>query len=354
MKFSTPNNQIQSNPKNVLVYSMGESIGDGIFKIPFIRALRRRFPNAYLTWFTGGGRTVYAGVLNPVVAGFLDEVISADAPEERLDGTFWDLVKPRRPLPGKYFDLIIDTQTIVIRSLILRKIRHHIFVSGAARFLLSDVKPPRAYQRPKAMLQRMQDLLDLAQPAPEGAEAPDNTPIVSEEFANVARVLLPDGPEYVGISPGAGLRSKCWPLDRFVALAKVQAEAGRTPVFFLGPGEEEWLEQIRGQVPGARFPEWNRSDEFTQTKGPILAMALAGRLRAAVANDSGGGHILAAGGVALVSLFGRHDPEKYQPAAAVLRVIDAKDYGGKEMDRIPLARVVDELEDLLALAEQIK
>ena len=36
-----------------------------------------------------------------------------------------------------------------------------------------------------------------------------------------AAELLPSGPPYVGLSPGAGIKQtgKCWPLDAFVASA---------------------------------------------------------------------------------------------------------------------------------------
>ena len=39
--------------KNVLVHVGLDRIGDGPLKLPFVRGLRRAFPNAQLTWFAG-------------------------------------------------------------------------------------------------------------------------------------------------------------------------------------------------------------------------------------------------------------------------------------------------------------
>ncbi len=127
-------------------------------------------------------------------------------------------------------------------------------------------------------------------------------------------------------------------------MSREQAARGRVPVFFLGPDESGWLADIRAAVPTARFPEW----EGAEAKGPIYAIALAERLTAAVANDSGTGHMLAAGGAALVSLFSKHDPAKYAPRARRLAIVDSKSFGGVDPALIPVGDVMTALESLLA------
>jgi ADP-heptose:LPS heptosyltransferase len=62
--------------RSVLVYSMGEVIGDGLIKLPVIGALREAFPEARLSWCAASGQTVYAGPLAPVVQGVLDEIVT--------------------------------------------------------------------------------------------------------------------------------------------------------------------------------------------------------------------------------------------------------------------------------------
>ena len=66
-------------------------------------------------------------------------------------------------------------------------------------------------------------------------------------------------------------------------------------------------------------------------------VALASRLTAAVANDAGPGHMLAAGGAPLLSLQGvRRKAVKFHPAASRLKMLIAEDYGRSDMTAIPL------------------
>ncbi len=135
----------------------------------------------------------------------------------------------------------------------------------------------------------------------------------------------------MAIAPGAGDRRKCWPLDRFIALGR----RFETPVVLLGPDEAEWHDDLKTALPAARFP-------FQATRlgaDPALSLAVARRLRAAVANDAGMGHLLAAGDCPLVSLFGPTPAGKFAPFAEKLTVIEAQAFGGDEMAAIPLEAV---------------
>ncbi|HEY9568001.1 MAG TPA: glycosyltransferase family 9 protein, partial [Thalassobaculum sp.] len=80
---------------------------------------------------------------------------------------------------------------------------------------------------------------------------------------------------------------------------------------------------------------------------PLLTIALAGRLAAGVANDSGGGHMLAAADVPLLSLFGPTPPAKFAPFVSRGAVLRAQDFGGTGMTGIPVDAVEAALEPLL-------
>lgn len=319
----------------VVVYSNSEVIGDGLIKLPALAALRGAFPEHHLTWMAGRGPTVYAGVLKPLVEGLVDEVIGNAGVGDHLREVFG------RPLGGRGFDIIIDTQQIVKTSLILRRMPHRLFVSWAAKGLLSDRRPPA---KPAAMLDRIMALISLASGRP---VAPVRDLRIPKACREAARALLPEGRVYVGIAPGAGGQNKRWPLERFTALAQRQAAAGRTPVFFIGPGELGLVGELRAAVPGALFPELAVPSDISS--GPILSIALAERLHVGVANDAGAGHILAAGGRPLVSLFGPTNAEKFVSLGSARTVIRAQDFGGEEMERIPLDAVASTVDRLLAV-----
>ncbi|MCC7048587.1 MAG: glycosyltransferase family 9 protein [Alphaproteobacteria bacterium] len=315
-------------PRSICVYVGLDRVGDGLMKLPFLRALRAAWPDARVTWLAGKGRTVFAHDLAPLAQGLIDEVVE----DAGIGSRGAELL--RRPLAGRRFDLVIDTQRRVLTALIVRRIAHDVFVSGAAGFLLSDRRPPAARPKPKAMVRQMLDLIEAAAGAPARPDAPLRLDAASTD---AARRLLPDGAAYVGLAPGAGGRHKCWPLDRFVELAQRIAKSGRVPVFILGPGEGEWSDPCRA-VPGARLVLQDAAAQGIAVT-PMLTIALARRLAAAVANDSGAGHMLAAADIPLVSLFGPTAPEKFAPMTMHLTLLRAQDFDGAAMDAIPVEAV---------------
>lgn len=334
--------------ETMLVYvdsSPDDAIGENILKLPFLRAIREAFPSARLAWIPGYGPSHFEGCLAPLVHGMIDEVIT----DLYIDNKPAELLRNWRPLGNRRFDLVFDTQRNVVRTLVLRRIKHGVFISGCWRYVFSDRKPSRKDRRPTLLTDK---LLEAVEAATGNAVRPPHIWPLSEPWREAARTLLPGGQTYVGFAPGAGTREsgKCWPIQNYIALAREQKERDRIPVFFIGPNEAEWMAEIQQQLPTALFPEWETSSTPNDMAGPPLAMALAGRLKAAVANCSGIGHILAAGGAPLVSLFGPTRPSKfaaYTPDLTVLRG-QAFDSGGA-IDAIPLAAVREALERALSL-----
>jgi len=331
---------------SVLVYVGFDRVGDGLLKLPFVRGLRQAFPDARITWVAGRETSVYAGVMAGTVAGLIDEIVENAGigltPTEFLRG------RPGGALAGRRFEMVIDTQRIFWTSLSLWRVPHDVFISPAAGFLLSSRKPPRGYALPKTMQRQLLDLLELAS----GREFP--TPKTLElDPGDAARAaaqsLLPDGRRYVGVAPGSGGPPKCWPLANFIAIARRQAASGRTPVFLLGPKETDWRDEIAAAVPEALFPLQQESVRARFGFSPLLTIALASRLTAAVSNDSGAGHMLAIGGAPVVILYGPTEPRKFQPMTESLVTLHARDFGGREMRLIPLAAAEAALERAITM-----
>lgn len=323
---------------SLAIYSGRELIGDGLMKLPVVRAARALFPEHRISWLTTE-ETVFRTTLKPLVEGLLDEV-SVHPALLRDKGDLY------RPLPvGGRYEVVIDTQHALWRTLALRRIRHEVFVSSAARFLLSDRRPAWPFRRPKNVVRRLLLLLELAAGRParfDGIALP-----VPDELAAKAAALLPEGAAYLGLAPGAGMRVKCWPLERFIAVARWHAARGGVPVFVIGPDERDWLEQIRGAVPEALFPMQAR-ETWGPGFSPLKTIAMARRLSAALANDSGVGHMLAAADIPLLTLFGPTEAEKLRPAVSRGAVLAAQAHGGEAMAAIPTDAVIAQLEGLLA------
>jgi len=318
--------------QTLLIYSMGEVIGDGLIKLPFIAGLRAAFPDARISWCAAKGETVYAGPLKAVVAGYVDELI-LDGPNgaRPLDSLPWN-----KPFGGRKFDLVIDTQENLRRSGVARR--------GAAGRFISAARQARAKDWPIAVTDRLARLLSLAT---DGHGAPTPLALTHPDALRAAEALLPPGPTYVGLAPGAGGQDKRWPLENYLELARRVAAKGWTPVFLFGPDEAEDAAVAAREVPGALQPERQRTDGFAAVKGPLLVIALAGRLTAGVANDAGPGHMLAAGGAPLLSLQqDRRKSMKFRPAARRLEMLVAEDYGSG-MGALPVDAAWAALESLV-------
>ncbi len=318
----------------VLIYSNGDTFGDALIKLPAIGALRAALPDARLCWLAGRGRSLYASIFRPSAAMWLDEIIDNAGVGARFR-ELW-----HRPLQSRRFDIVIDTQQFLKTTLILRRIRHGCFLSATAGFRLSDRTPPER-RRCTHMQDRLLQLFSLAA----GRTLRPVTPIpIPALYHTLAAERLPETRGYVGLAPGAGQDWKKWPLERFVNLARQLSRRGYRPVFLLGPDDRHWQRDLAQAVPCALFPESAEGGDG----GPYLVMALAGRLDAAVANDSGTGHMLAAGGAPLVSLFGPTCADKFAPRGPRTRLVQARDFGNTRMEAIPESAVLGALDELLA------
>lgn len=309
--------------KTIIAFVGRDLIGDGVMKLPFVRALRKAYPDARIVW-VAAGRSVFAGTLRPLALQLLDAVI-----EDTAIGESWlDLLRPHPRIPR--VDLLLDTQRHVPTSLALRRQGAKIFVSAAAGWRLSALCPAER-SKPASMLGQMLKLIEACGALPDLSLLPPLA-LPAHFEADAARRLVSGGP-YIGLAPGAGGRHKCWPLARFLALGRALSQQGLRPVVVLGPEEQDWRGQVAEALPEALLPIEPRDS-------PLMTMALARHFAAAVANDSGAGHLLAASGTKLISLFGPTPPEKFAPFSPGLTVIRAQDFGGAAMCAIPVPAVL--------------
>ena len=334
---------MKKNYNSILIYSGGEAIGDALYKIKFIQNLRDSFPNSKITWLAGQGDTQFSKSLKPITKPFIDKIID----NKKVGAQPFKELFLKSPLYNKYYDVVIDTQTVVLPTLCVKKIRHNVFLSSTANWYFSDIKPNNFSIKNSSLNKRLEIFIELL----------TNKQMLSHEFKyklniekkyyDLAKLILPKGPIYIGFSPGAGDDSKKWPLEKFIKLAKIQIKNNRVPVFFLGPKEKNLLLKIKKEIPTALFPEWTDIAVNSGIKGPLLAISLAKQIHIAVANDSGTGHMLAVGGTKLISLFSKHNPVKYAPNAEKLIIIDSKKWGGINPDLIPIKEVEKSINSLL-------
>ena len=108
----------------------------------------------------------------------------------------------------------------------------------------------------------------------------------------------------VVINPGAGWGAKCWPAERYGAVARSLLDDGLRVVVNAGPGERALAEKVAGVCGGAaRIAECSIAELIALTRRAALM----------VAGDTGPLHLAAALAVPTVAIFGPTDPGRNGP-----------------------------------------
>lgn len=321
-------------PKKILVFVGEDLLGDALLKLPFLTTLKNLYPHAEIYWWTGHGPTAFRTLLKEMADPLITSIWEKTACSIR-----WRDLFRESPYQGYFFDLILDTQRDFLTTFFLKKIPHAFFISPTACYLLSDARPNSSLRPQSAHLKdQLLFLLELFCGQRLGCH---QSPAVPSFYQDAVQSFFKKGKRYVGLSPGAGQRWKCWPLERFIAVAQDLILRSIIPVFFLGPNEQDQYKVLKPLVPEALFPlqenkEWLKSPLYTAALGMFCVVN--------VANDSGTGHLLALGGRPLISLFGKTKSEKISPAAQTLVILKAKDYGkDKCLNQIPIEAVLERL-----------
>jgi ADP-heptose:LPS heptosyltransferase len=110
-----------------------------------------------------------------------------------------------------------------------------------------------------------------------------------------------------------------------------------------------WYDELAAALPSAKFPLQDYDAWGTAQLTISHTLAVAKCLDAAVANDSGVGHMLAASDCRLISLFGPTSAEKLAPRVSAGKIICAQDFGGSSsMSAIPWEAVDVAVDEMLA------
>jgi len=325
--------------RQIAILSGGELIGDALMKLPYLRALRATWPEAKIHWVTTHDTTPYCTGLRETVSGLLDEV---------HDRPTW-MAKKTGEAPA--FDLVIDTRSKWKQALAARlRLPHKLFIAPAFRYALSDRRPSFFKPKPKHILDKLFQTIELA-----AGHAPSRALAlaVPPDLKAKARRILPEGQIYIGFAPGAGGAIKKWPLESFEKIAQLQARMDRVPVFLLGPQELDLYDRLFRSVPEAIFP-LQAHEVWGTTKMSIdQTLAVASCLDLAVTNDSGTSHMLAAVNCPLVSLFGPTSAVKLAPCVTKSEVLRSQNFGSDSMSAIPVESVLESINNLILMRGRV-
>lgn len=295
---------------NILIVKLS-AIGDVVHTLPSLAALRKRFPDADITW-------VIEEAASDLVMDHphLDRVIVSrrkswigDLKGGRVRKALKEIRSFVRALRARPYDLVIDFHGLFKSAVIVR-------LSGGNRKLGYDSLQELSglfYNEkiPEDMGKHAVDrYLDFARHLGAQEDMPEFIIPIQEENENRVRALLaakgigPNDP-FVAVSPQALWETKLWNDQKFAQLSERIIQELNMPVVFTG-GEKNATEGIQS------FMTLPSIDLAGRTTLRDLA-CLYREASLLVTTDSGPMHLAAAMGTPVVALFGPTDPSRTGP-----------------------------------------
>jgi len=317
--------------KKILIYNSGGGLGDSIQLFPLILSLKNHFKGSEI-YYLGAHENHY----NNKLKEYNITLKTLDINIQYFGFRWWHLFLIRnkfKKLDIDKFDLIIDLQSKIRNTIILRTIPHKIFYSSTFKFIFCSIKNSYIsnYDLVEMTLKNLSTLLKIN--ILKINYTLDKLPIL---FVNEAKKLLPNN-NYIGfsITQGNAYRKKSWPIEKLIILANKIKEKNKFPVFFVEKNNYELINKIKSYVNDAIFPELD-----TELNCPALVTALGCRLEKAISIDNGIMHMLSLSNVPMIVLFGPTNSKKFAPNKKEVTVIDSKTvYKSDDISKISIEDV---------------
>jgi heptosyltransferase-2 len=293
-----------------------DRIGDVLLSTPVIKALRDKYPQAYIAMMVSPyARDIVEG--NP----YLDKVIIYD--KDGAHKSWFNSLKFSRGLKRKKFDLALILHPVNRAHLVtfLAGIPKRVGYDRKLGFLLTDRIKHTKHRGEKHEVEYNLDLLrhlniepldkDLYMPV-----KPESEKWVGELFK---REDIDETDKLLAIHPAASCPSKVWPAERFAQATDNLAQSyGFKVLIVAGPKDLQAAEAVA---------EHMRSSVINLA-GKTSVSQLASLLKRCVlfiSNDSGPVHIASSLGIPVIAIFGRNQaglsPRRWGPLGLKDRVL---------------------------------
>ena len=318
--------------KKILIYNSGGGLGDTIQLFPLILSLKNHFRSTDF-YYLGAHKNHFLGKLK----NYNIEIKTLDLGLQYFGFRWWHLLNAKSKFLEHNidkFDLIIDLQSKLRNTLILKRIPGVNFYSSTFNYNFCSIKKNylSSGNISQKTLLNLEKLLDL------NIQKIDfSLDKLDELYINEARKLLPNK-NYIGFSltQGNEYRKKSWPLENFINLANKIEGMNKIPVFFVEKTNNEIINQIKSKVPNSLFPEHN-----SNLADPALVTALTSRLEKAISIDNGVMHMMSLAKVPMIILFGPTNSEKFAPKHNNLVILDSnKLYKTNDISKIKIEDVL--------------
>ena len=301
--------------KNILLYNSGGGLGDCIQLFDLITSLKTKFKNTKI-YYLGAHENHFQKSLKEYNISIPTLNMNLQYFGFRWKHLFLTSKNIKKTSIDK-FDLIIDLQSKIRNTLILKRIPSNYFYSSTLNYFFSSHK--KKYLNTKNNLNIILDNIGMLINEEINHEVYDINNINKKYFEEAKRIL-PEN-KYIGISLTQGniYRKKSWSIIKFINLSKSLEEKGYKPVFFVKKEEKDLINKIKSENNSAIFPELN-----TNMSCPALVTAMATRLDKAVSIDNGVMHMMGLANIPMIVLFGPTNSEKFAPKIENIDILDSK------------------------------
>jgi len=277
-------------------------IGDSVMAIPFVRALKRRFPADRLTVLARRG------------PGSIFRAESSADDVHTREGFIADIAALRGEKADEVWLLPNSFRSALVAFLAGIPARIGYDTDRRGALLTHAVPPPpgtdhqlRDYDR----LLRSRDIepdFDVPRlPLPAEADRRAGETLERAGLSSSRLALL---------APGAAFGpTKQWLVERFGELADRLRDRGFDCACVIGPNERDLGARLSG---AARVPVPVLASELD----PVELAALLSRAKVLIGNDSGPMHLAGSVGTPVVAFFGPTDPGRTAPAGSPARILD--------------------------------
>lgn len=282
----------------ILIYSYNDKIGDGLQKISFLQQIRNAYPNANIT-YTTTNTTTLKNFLNPLIENCIDEFIE----NNEIQSSFKNIFISNRVFKNHFYDLIIDLQKVVLRTLSLKKIPHNNFFSASANFIFSDYKNINNLKFKNIYIENFYfNILNILK------NKNYKVTNISIPSFKIDLSAINNKKIKVAISPGASSNDRKWQFEKYLAIANFLKSKNYEVYFFLGPDEFEYIDICRND--GFICPEWSANKEKI-SKNILYTMNLAKEMDYCLSNDSGTSWFFQFANVKTLKIFGNTNSIKF-------------------------------------------
>ena len=299
-------------PPRILIVRIG-AMGDVLHALPAVAALREHRPSAQIGWAIEPRWTSLLAAHTQGGSPLVDRIHPVPVRDWKAKpfniATAGSILALRRELHAERYDIAVDLQGTIRSSIIGRLAGAAVFAGSAhpreAPAGLLYTRKIEAHQ-PHVVVQACEILgaatgIRLAPAEPVLARQ-----IAAEAWCDGIFAELPESARsrVVVLSAGGGWGAKCWPAERFGAVAAALHARGCAVIVSAANPEDELAQRV---VQASAGTAWSVVCDLPQLTALLRRAALC------IAGDTGPLHLAAALGTPVVGIYGPTDPARNGP-----------------------------------------